>query len=163
MNLETTHVDVWSAEIDDKSGALGLSLRALADYGADLDCVIARREPSKPGKGLVFISPLSGHEPMEKASEAGFKKVEHIATLRVEGTNAPGIGAKLARTIADVGVNMHGFSAMSLGNRFVCYLGFDSPADCNKAEAALRNLVSHHDWRFWRHTPPAPVETAMTR
>lgn len=158
MNLEMTHVDVWSAEIDDKPGGLSLSLRAMADYGADLDCVIARREPNKPGKGLLFISPLSSREPMEKATEAGFRRVDKIATLRLEGTNAPGMGAKLAKCVADVGVNMHGFSAMSLGSRFVCYVGFDSVADREKAEVALRSLEGHHDWKFWRRSPKTEGE-----
>ncbi len=150
MNLEMTHVDVWSTEIDDQPGGLALKLRAMADYGTDLDCVIARREANKAGRGLVFISPLSDREPMEKADEAGFRRVTNIATLRVEGDNSPGMGAKLARTVADVGVNLHGFSAMAAGKRFICYLGFDSIADRDKAEAALRSLGGHRDWHFWR-------------
>ncbi len=163
MNLEMTHVDVWSTEIDDKPGGLALPLRAMADYGADMDCIIAHREANKPGKGLLFISPLSNREPMENADQAGFRRVMSIPTLRIEGTNAPGMGAKLAKTVADVGVNLHGLSAMSFGNRFVCYMGFDSKADRDKAETALGALIGHHDWRFWRHTEVPHAEAAATR
>lgn len=160
MNLEITHVDVWSAEIDDNPGGLARALTALADYDVDLDCIIARREPAKKAKGLLFISPLSEREPMEKADEAGFKRLTGVATLRLEGTNAPGMGAKLAKAVADAGVNMHGLSAMGFGNRFVCYLSFDSTADRDKAEQALRMLSAGHDWHFWRRPPKAAEVSA---
>ncbi len=162
MNLEMTHVDVWATEIDDQPGGLALKLRAMADYGANLDCVVARRLPDKKGRGIVFVSPLYGGTAAENADQIGLRRVDHVATLRVEGPDQIGLGATLARTVADTGVNMHGFSAMTFGHRFVCYLGFDNVADRDKAETALKKL-NYHDWRFWRHSKPADVKEVATR
>ena len=41
MKIERT--DVWAAELEDKPGALARKLNALADAGADVEFVIARR------------------------------------------------------------------------------------------------------------------------
>jgi ACT domain-containing protein len=56
MSLTVTKVDVWAAEIDDSPGGLAKLLSALADAGANLDCVIARRDHSKPDKGVTFLT-----------------------------------------------------------------------------------------------------------
>ena len=50
MSLTITKVDVWAAEIDDTPGGLAKLLGALAGAGADLECVIARRDPTKTAK-----------------------------------------------------------------------------------------------------------------
>lgn len=156
MNLELTRVDVWATEIDDKPGALALKLRAIADYGTDLDCVIARREHDRPGKGVMFVSPLNSRPAVENADQVGLRRNAGTPTLKIEGPNQAGMGATLTKTIGDAGVNMHGLSAMKVGHHFVCYIGFDSESDLETAEAALKKLTVH-DWRFWRRTEPAGV------
>jgi hypothetical protein len=60
MSLTVTKVDVWAAQIDDQPGGLARLLEALAGAGADLECVVARRDPSKTGKGVVFLTPVKG-------------------------------------------------------------------------------------------------------
>lgn len=159
MNLDMTRVGVWVADIDDKPGAMARLLRAVADYGADLECVIARRDAGHPGHGAVFVSPLTGRAAVENADQAGLRPVIEVATLRIEGPNEPGMGSTLAKVIADAGINLHGFSAMTLGHRFVCYAGFDNTKDLETAETALKALTAH-DWRFWRHGSHLPGETA---
>ena len=52
--------EVWAASIGDKPGALGQKLTALAEAGADLDFIIARRSTEKPGTGVVFVTPRLG-------------------------------------------------------------------------------------------------------
>ena len=52
MNLIAEHEDVWVASLEDKPGALGNKLATLADAGADLGFIIARRAPNKPGTGV---------------------------------------------------------------------------------------------------------------
>jgi hypothetical protein len=140
MTLKVTKTDVWAAEISDKPGELALSLKALADFGADLDCVIARRQPEKPGKGIVFVSPLEPKHLSETPDQAGFHSAKSIATLKVEGPNKPGLGAELTKAIGDAGISMRGLSANVIGHKFVCYVGFDSTADADKAEKALKAL-----------------------
>ncbi len=47
MELMVEREDVWIASLEDKPGALAAKLAALADAGADLDFVIARRSPDR--------------------------------------------------------------------------------------------------------------------
>jgi predicted amino acid-binding ACT domain protein len=47
-----------------------------------------------------------------------------VPTLRVEGPDQPGIGERMLRAIADLGINLRGVSAAAIGGRFVTYIGF---------------------------------------
>ncbi len=44
----------------------------------------------------------------------------------------------MARAIADQRVNVRGFSAAVIGNKFVAYLGFDSSEDADRAARAFK-------------------------
>ena len=55
MSFTVTKVDIWTSKIEDKPGGLAKVLGALGNAGGSLDCVIARRDPSKPGAGLCFL------------------------------------------------------------------------------------------------------------
>lgn len=149
MNLKTAHVDLWTTKIADEPGSLARTLRAIADYGGDLDFVVARRIPENPGRGMVLVAPLVGHEQLNNASEAGLRRAEDLPTLKIEGDDSPGAGAKIMKVIADAGVNLHEISTVVLGNRFVCYAGFDSIADRERAEMAIKALSASH-WHFFR-------------
>jgi len=150
MNLKTTRVDLWTTEIADESGRLALALRAIADYGGDLDFVSARRIPEKPGRGLVYVSPLVGNEQLANASEVGLRRADEMPTLKMEGNDSPGAGGKIMQAIADAGVSLREVSTTVFGNRFVCYVGFDSIADLQKAEMAVKGLNASH-WHFFPH------------
>jgi predicted amino acid-binding ACT domain protein len=67
-------------------------------------------------------------------------QASHVSTLRVEGGDKPGLGAKLANAIGGAGVNLRGVSAAVLGGKFVAYLGFDSPDDASRAAKALKAI-----------------------
>jgi hypothetical protein len=157
MNLKLTRVDVWAAPIDDKPGGLALTLRAIADSGANLDYVVARRDADKPGKGLVLISPVEGREQLEHARGAGFRRATELPVLRIEGGNEPGVGAAIAKAIGDSGVNMSEFSAVAYGGRFVGHAAFDTLAELDKAEAALNSLATTPSWRFWQRHAQSTV------
>ncbi|MGN5478611.1 hypothetical protein ACTMU2_21160 [Cupriavidus basilensis] len=60
MELLVEQVEVWVASIPDKPGGLAGILTTLHDVGADLQLIIARRSPDKPGEGVVFVTPLQG-------------------------------------------------------------------------------------------------------
>jgi hypothetical protein len=126
-------VSVWSASLMDNPGGLSNKLNCLADAGVDLDFIIARRAPEKPGSGVVFISPLRGDREIRTASTLGFAISSSIAALRVEGENEPGAAARLTDLIADADINMRGFSGAVVGRRYIAYIGFDSPEDANAA------------------------------
>jgi len=141
MALKITKTDVWAAEIQDQPGGLAKIMQTVAAAGANLQCVIARRQPDKPGTGVVFISPLAGDKARAAATAAGFRETQRVASLRVEGSDRPGLGAQMTQAIGHAGVNLRGISALALGGKFVAYLGFDSAADADKAATALEALV----------------------
>ena len=141
MALKVTKTDVWVAEINDQPGAMASCLGTLAAAGANLECVIGRRQPDKPGTGVIFVAPLHGKKVQEAAAGLGFHATTRVATLRIEGLDKPGVGAKIASAVGAAGVNMRGVSAIAVGRRCVCYLGFDSKADASKAASAIRGIA----------------------
>jgi hypothetical protein len=142
MSLTITKVDIWSSKIEDKPGGLAKVLSALGNAGASLDCIIARRDSAKPGAGIVFLTPAKGAAVRKAAKSEGVAPAKSVATLRVEGVDAPGLGGRITTAIADAGVNLRGVSAAAIGKRFVGYFGFDSAADATKAARALKALAS---------------------
>jgi hypothetical protein len=89
---------------------------------------------------VVFVTPLKGARQIKAAEAAGFQKTDSLHSLRVEGADKPGMGAKLAKTLAEAGINLRGLSAAALGKRCVTHLALDTVQDAAKAVAVLRKL-----------------------
>jgi hypothetical protein len=143
MSYSVNKVEMWTGEIDDRAGGLATKLEALAKAGGDLEIVVARRQANAPGKGIVFLGPVTGA--VTKAAEAaGLTKSRDLVALRVEGPNKPGECSRLARKLADAGLNLRGLSATTAGSSFVLSLGFDTDADANKAVRILRANDTRH-------------------
>ena len=140
MALNVSRADVWAASIDDRPGGLAEKLAALAEAGAQLEFVIARRAPDKPGTGVVFLTPLKGAAQIRAAKKAGFEKTESLHSLRVEGPDKPGLGAQMTQALAQAGINLRGLSAAAIGPRCVVHLALDSVADASKAARILKHL-----------------------
>ena len=141
MAVEITKVDVYAGEIEDRPGGLAEKLQVLADAGADLEFVIARRqheEHEQGGKGVVFVAPLKGAKATRAAKEAGLAKTDSLHSLRLMGPNKAGMGARISRIIADAGINMRGLSAAAIGNKAVVYFAFDSEQDARQAAKVLK-------------------------
>jgi len=138
--LNVTRVDVWAASMEDRPGGLAEKLGALAKAGAQLEFVIARRASERPGTGVVFVTPLKGAAQIGAAKKAGFEKTKSLHSLRVEGPDRPGLGAKMTQAMAQAGVNLRGLSAAAIGPRCVVHLAFDSTADAAKAARLLKRL-----------------------
>jgi hypothetical protein len=133
--LIVERVDVWAASTVDKPGGLSGILTDLYEAGADLDFIVARRAPEKPGTGVVFVTPIRGDREVEAASTLGFNLTNSVDAVRVEGDNKPGAAARLTGLVADAGINVRGVSVAVIGTRFIAYIGFDST---NDAETAIR-------------------------
>ena len=131
------HEEVWAASVEDKPGALANKLETLAEVGADLDFIIARRSPEKPGTGVVFVTPLRGDRELEAAAEEGFTASSHLHSVRVEGKNEPGVAGRVAQQVARAGLNLRGFSGAVIGTQFVLHLAFDTAEEAQKAIALL--------------------------
>ena len=140
MKLKITRSDIWAATVKDRPAGVEEKLSALAAAGANLEFVIGQRTPEHPGKGVVFVTPLKGPAQIKAAKAAGFKKAGSLHSVRVEGPDKAGLGAKLAKTLADAGINLRGFSAAAIANTFVAHLAVDSSADAAKAVRALKKL-----------------------
>ncbi len=137
-NLFVERVDVWVAGMKDDPGGLATILSALADAGADLDFVIARRSQSGPDPAVVFLTPLRSDAEVAAAGVLGFKASNSVHSVRVEGDNEAGVAAQVTSTLAAAGLNLRGLSAAVIGERFIIYLGLDSAADADRAVEVLR-------------------------
>ena len=126
MDLIVEKEDVWIASLEDKPGALAAKLTALAEAGADLDFVIARRSAERPGTGVMFAIPLRGDAELKAASAIGFSAGNRLHSVRVEGENQAGIAGKITDLLAKAGINLRGFSGAVVGKRFVLHLAFDT-------------------------------------
>src|SRR5438046_23784 len=124
MPLKVSAQIVWAGDIPDAPGGLAEKLGALAESGANLEFVIARRRPEEPGKGVVFVSPVQGKRAEDAATSSGLRKAIDVPTLRIEGPDEPGIGERMLRAIAELGINLRGVSAAAIGGNFVTYIGF---------------------------------------
>lgn len=140
MTLNVARVDVWVAGIADRPGGLVTKLEELAAAGAQLEFVVARRAPDKPGTGVVFLAPVTGAAQVRAAKKAGFAKTNSLHSVRVEGPDKPGLGAKMTRALADAGINLRGLAAAAVNKRCVVYLAVDSAADATKAMRVLKGL-----------------------
>ena len=132
MDLIVERVDVWAASIEDVPGSLAQMLTILRKVGADFDFIVARRSPDKPGKGVVFVAPLSGYTDVTAAEDLGFNIMHSVHSVRIEGENKPGIAAELTEKLAAEGINLRGLSAAVVGTRFILYIGLDTSEDAKK-------------------------------
>ena len=103
MALNITRVDVWAAGIEDRPGGLAEKLAALAEAGAQLEFVIARRAPDKPGTGVAFLTPLKGAAQIRAAKKAGFEKTKSLHSVRIDGPDKPGLAAQMTQALAEAG------------------------------------------------------------
>jgi len=142
MAVEITKVDVWVAQMADRPGALAKKLETVADAGANLEFMIARRAPDKPGRGVVFMAPLRGARQVAAARRAGLKRAKTMHSLRLVSPDRPGIGANITRALGEAGINMRGVSAAALGRRSVTYFAFDTDADAKQAARILKKTLA---------------------
>jgi hypothetical protein len=140
MKLKVTPVDVWAVSIKDRVGGLAEKLAALTAAGSNLEFVIARRAPEQPGRGVVFVTPLKGAKQVKAAEAAGFLMTGSLHSVRIEGADKPGLGAKMTKALSEAGINLRGLSAAGVGTKFVCYLALDTPEDARKATDILKKL-----------------------
>ena len=140
MALKVTRVDTWLSTMKDQSGALAAKLGKLADAGVNLEFIISRRTPDKPGRGVVFVTPIKGAAQIRAAKKARFRKSKRMHTVRVEGSDKPGMGAKITAAIAAEGIRLRGFSAAAIGKKFVCHVACDKRDDATKVGRILRKM-----------------------
>ena len=117
MAYTVKKVDVWAGEIADRPGGLASTLATLSSAGANIEFVVARRAPDKPGTGVVFLAPVKGAKQKAAAQQAGLGTSESLHSVRVEGPDRAGLGAKMTDVLAGAGINVRGISAAAIGRR----------------------------------------------
>jgi hypothetical protein len=140
MALKAGKADIWVVTLEDRAGAAAEKLEALSQGGANLEMVLARRT-DEPGKGVMFVTPVKGARAVKAAQQAGFGKPQRIYSVRIEGGDKPGLGAKIARALGNAGVSFRGISGIAIGRKFVSYIACDSAEDATRAVAALRKVA----------------------
>ena len=140
MKMEITREDVWVATMKDQPGSLAGKLATLSEAGANLEFIIARRSPDKPGTGVVFITPLKGAPQLKAAKSAGFKKSKSLHSLRLLTADKPGLGTLITQALAENGINLRGFSGAAIGKKTVFHLAFDTTAAATKAVRVLKKM-----------------------
>jgi hypothetical protein len=138
MKVDVSSVDVWAVNIKDRPGALAAKLDALARADVDLEFIISRRVNKKPGKGVVFVTPIKGPRQIRAARKAGFEKTKSLHGIRIAAGNKPGYGAKLAMRLAEAGINLRGLSGAAIGSRAIFHIAFDSSDDAKKAKQLIK-------------------------
>lgn len=140
MAYEIKKVDVWSVEIPDRPGALAEILQPLAESGANLKFLLARR--TTEGKGIAFVAPVEGAALIKKAKALNLKKNDGIAVIQILGPDKPGLGSKILQTISSAGINLRGVSATAIGKNCTIWLSFDDKKDANKAFKLLETALT---------------------
>jgi predicted amino acid-binding ACT domain protein len=140
MKLKVSRGELWSAVIDDRPGGVAAVLEPMAKAGANFEFAFARRTPENPGKGTLFVLPVKGAKLVKAAQEAGLTKAESIHTVKLEGSDKPGIGAAIASALGSAGISFRGISATVVGKEFAGYVALDSAEDAAKAATVLKKL-----------------------
>jgi len=141
MAYEITIVDVWVGAIEDRPGGLADRLEAISEAGDNLEFMVAMRNMNLPGTGTLLLSPLRGESAERAAQCGGMTKWTTAHSLRVEGPDRPGLGAGIARTVADAGISMRGATASRTADRVVFHLAFDSRTDAETAQQVLASVL----------------------
>src|SRR3954465_15058818 len=139
MALKATKAEVWAATIEDRPGGAAEKLEALARGGASLEMLLARRAEQR-GRGVMFVTPVKGAKAVKAAQAAGFGRPENIHSGRVEGSDKPGLGSKIARALGEARVSFRGVSAVAIGRKFISYIACDNAEDVAKAISVLKKL-----------------------
>src|ERR1700736_1737384 len=133
MGFRLDRIHVWSGEIADQAGGIASKLAPLAQAGANLEFILTRRQPDKPGTGVLYVAPVTGPLQVRAARSAGLTETHDPVVLRAEGGNQGGLAHRLTQQWALAGINLEGLTMSVLAGKFGGYAAFDTVADANRA------------------------------
>jgi predicted amino acid-binding ACT domain protein len=61
-------------------------------------------------------------------------------SVRAEGPDKPGLGARITQALAEAGVNLRGLSAAAIGKKCVVYLAIDTAEGAAEAAKVLKKI-----------------------
>ena len=144
MSFKMDRVHVWSGEVEDKAGGTASKLAFLAQAGANLEYIFTKRLPTKPGKGVLYVAPISGPALVAAAKTAGLTETDDPVVHRVEGDNEAGLAHRVTQKWAEAGISFQGLTLAVVDKKFIGYAAFDSVADANKAAKILAEQGALH-------------------
>ncbi len=140
MPVTVKRITLWRKELENKAGTLAGTLEPLAKAGMDLQIVMGYRHPGEPMKAAVELYPVGSKKATQAAQGAGLA-ASGIPALLVEGDNRAGLGHRIAKAIADAGVNLDFLVAQVTGKRYSAVIGFENDADAVKATALIKKAA----------------------
>jgi hypothetical protein len=138
MPASVSKIDVWTGEMDDRPGTLDEKLQPLAAAGADLTFLVARPQPDRPGRSVVFLGPIKGGKQTKAAEAAGLVPAPTLAALHFEGPNKPGSASKVTHALAQAGINLRGLLAATIGTKFMLLIAFHSEMDAEQGLKVIK-------------------------
>ena len=140
MGFKLDRIHVWACEVADQAGGVASKLAMLAQASANLEFILTRRLPDRPGKGILYVAPVSGPTQVRAARAAGLSETHDPVVLRVEGDNEAGLAHRLTQQWALANISLQGLTMAVMGNKFVGFAAFDSVMDANRAAQILADL-----------------------
>jgi hypothetical protein len=141
MAVSIRKITLWRTEVGHRPGALADLLEPLASAGADLQIVMGYRIPGRKDRAIIEVAPVGTRKAARAAEGAGLAP-GGAPTLLVLGDNRPGLANRIARALADSGVNIAFLVAQVVGRRYSAVFGFESEADLDKAVDRIRTAVT---------------------
>ena len=141
MPYRIIKVDIWTGTVADRPGGLAGKLEALSSGGVNLEFVLSRRAPDRPGRGVVFLAPVKGAAQARAARKAGLRRATNLRSLKVVGPDRKGLGARITRALANAGINLRGLSAVAQNRRIVVYIAFDKGPGATRAVPILKKIL----------------------
>jgi hypothetical protein len=140
MALSVKKATLWRKEVGNAPGVLADVLSPLAQAGANLRVVMGYALPGDPSRAVIEVFPITGKKATAAATANGLA-ASTIACLLVEGDDRPGLGARMARAIADHGVNISFLIAETVGRKFSAVFGFENAAAADVAAKAIKQAA----------------------
>lgn len=139
MAVTVKAVTLWRKEVQNAPGILAEVLEPLAASGANLQVVMGYAL-GDTGRAAIEVFPISGKKSTQAANQAGLQPAQ-VAALFVEGDDRPGLGAAMARAVAQAGVNIEFVVAQTVGRKFAAVFGFRSADDARSAAKAIKSAA----------------------
>jgi len=137
MGVRVKQITLWRSEVTNRPGALAGMLGPIAEAGGNLKVVMGYRIPGAENRAAVEVYPVSGRRVTAAARSAGLSD-SGIPALLVDGDDRAGLGAAIARGVADAGINMIFLMAQVVGRRYSAIIGFESAAEAKKAASVIK-------------------------
>jgi hypothetical protein len=141
MAVSIRKITLWRTQVVHRPGALADLLEPLALAGADLQIVMGYRIPGHKDRAVIEVAPVGTRKAARAAAGAGLA-AGGAPTLLVLGDNRPGLANRIARALADSGVNIAFLVAQVIGRRYSAVFGFESEADLDKAVDRIRAAIT---------------------